>query len=76
VPPLIGPVIVEYYVINKEKFHSGSFEEIASWNPSAFIAYIAGAVSTYYSPAFIMPAITGLLTSMIVYWVARKVLTR
>jgi cytosine permease len=76
VPPLIGPVIVEYYVINKEKFHSGSFEGIASWNPSAFIAYIAGAVSTYYSPAFIMPAITGLLTSMIVYWVARKVLTR
>ena len=76
VPPLIGPVIVEYYAINKNKFHSRSFEGIASWNPSAFISYIAGATSTYYSPNFIMPAITGLITSMIVYWIARKTLTR
>ncbi len=74
VPPLIGPVIVEYYLIDKEKFHQGSFDGVASWNPSAFIAYLAGAISTYYSPVFIMPAITGLISSMVIYWLARKLL--
>ena len=74
VPPLIGPVIIEYFLIDKAKFHSRSFEGIASWNPSAFIAYIAGAASTYFSPNFIMPALTGLITSMVVYWVVRKML--
>ena len=74
VPPLIGPVIIEYFVIDKDKFHSRSFEGLESWNPAAFIAYIAGAASTYFSPSFIMPALTGLITSMLVYWIARKLL--
>jgi len=72
VPPLIGPVIVEYYLIDKDKFHQGNFHGVTSWNPSAFLAYIIGAISTYYSPIFIMPAITGLISSMVVYWVARQ----
>ena len=72
VPPLIGPVIIEYFLIDKAKFHSSSFEGLVSWNPPAFIAYIAGAASTYFSPNFIMPALTGLITSMIVYWIIRK----
>ena len=74
VPPLIGPVIIEYYVIDKAKFHSQSFEGLAQWNASAFIAYIVGAASTYFSPSFIMPALTGLITSMIVYWIFRKLM--
>ena len=74
VPPLIGPVIIEYYVIDKAKFHSRSFEGLAQWNSSAFIAYITGAASTYFSPSFIMPALTGLITSMIVYWILRKLM--
>ena len=74
VPPLIGPVIIEYYVIDKAKFHSRSFEGLAQWNASAFIAYIVGAASTYFSPSFIMPALTGLITSMIVYWIFRKLM--
>ena len=72
VPPLIGPVIIEYFLIDKAKFHSRSFEGLVSWNLPAFIAYIAGAASTYFSPNFIMPALTGLITSMIVYWIIRK----
>jgi len=71
---LIGPVIVEYYLIDKEKFHQGNFDGVVSWNPSAFIAYVVGAISTYYSPVFIMPAITGLISSMVIYWLARKLL--
>ena len=74
VPPLIGPVIVEYYLIDKSKFHQGNFDGVAIWNPSAFAAYIVGAYSAVYSPVFIMPAITGLLASMVVYWLTRKLI--
>jgi cytosine permease len=71
VPPLIGPVIVEYYFVNKEKFHTGHFEDISKWNPAAFIAYILGAVSTFYSPDWGTPSLIGLLVSMLVYLILR-----
>ena len=71
VPPLIGPVIVEYYFVNKEKFHTGHFEDISKWNPAAFIAYILGAVSTFYSPDWGTPSLIGLLVSMLVYLIVR-----
>jgi|AP59_1055472.scaffolds.fasta_scaffold29085_2 cytosine permease len=71
VPPIIGPVIVEYYLVDSEKFHSGHFDNIKSWSPAAFIAYLVGALSTYYSPQWVMPAITGLLTSMLIYLILR-----
>ena len=71
VPPLIGPVIVEYYFVNREKFHTGHFENISKWNPSAFIAYILGAASTFYSPDWGTPSLIGLLVSMLVYLILR-----
>jgi len=71
VPPLIGPVIVEYYMIDRAKFHSGHFNNIAKWNPAAFIAYILGAASTFYSPDWGTPSLIGLLVSMLVYLILR-----
>ena len=71
VPPLIGPVIVEYYFVNREKFHTGHFENISKWNPAAFIAYILGAASTFYSPDWGTPSLIGLLVSMLVYLILR-----
>jgi len=71
VPPLIGPVIVEYYFVNREKFHSGHFDNISKWNPAAFIAYILGAASTFYSPDWGTPSLIGLLVSMLVYLILR-----
>jgi len=71
VPPLIGPVIVEYYMIDRGKFHSGHFNNIAKWNPAAFIAYILGAASTFYSPDWGTPSLIGLLVSMLVYFILR-----
>ena len=71
VPPLIGPVIVEYYFVNREKFHTGHFENISKWNPAAFIAYIVGAASTFYSPEWGAPSLIGLLASMLVYLILR-----
>ena len=71
VPPLIGPVIVEYYMVDRGKFHSGHFNNIAKWNPAAFIAYILGAASTFYSPDWGTPSLIGLLVSMLVYFILR-----
>ena len=71
VPPLIGPVIVEYYMVDRGKFHSGHFNNIAKWNPAAFIAYILGAASTFYSPDWGTPSLIGLLVSMLVYLILR-----
>ena len=71
VPPLIGPVIVEYYFVDREKFHTGHFDNISKWNPAAFIAYILGAASTFYSPDWGTPSLIGLLVSMLVYLILR-----
>ena len=71
VPPLIGPVIVEYYFVNREKFHTGHLDNISKWNPAAFIAYILGATSTFYSPDWGTPSLIGLLVSMLVYLILR-----
>ena len=71
VPPLIGPVIVEYYFVSREKFHTGHFDNISKWNPAAFIAYIVGAASTFYSPDWGAPSLIGLLVSMLVYFIIR-----
>ena len=71
VPPLIGPVIVEYYMTDRAKFHSGHFNNIAKWNPAAFVAYILGAASTFYSPDWGTPSLIGLLVSMLVYLILR-----
>jgi cytosine permease len=71
VPPLIGPVIVEYYFVNREKFHTGHLDNISKWNPAAFIAYILGAASTFYSPDWGTPSLIGLLVSMLVYLILR-----
>jgi cytosine permease len=71
VPPLIGPVIVEYYFVNREKFHTGHLDNISKWNPAAFIAYIVGAASTFYSPDWGTPSLIGLLVSILVYFIIR-----
>ena len=71
VPPLIGPVIVEYYFVNREKFHTDHLDNISKWNPAAFIAYILGAASTFYSPDWGTPSLIGLLVSMLVYLILR-----
>ena len=71
VPPLIGPVIVEYYFVNREKFHTDHLDNISKWNPAAFIAYTLGAASTFYSPDWGTPSLIGLLVSMLVYLILR-----
>ncbi len=70
VPPLIGPIIVDYYVVNRGRFSAAALEQSPAWNPAAFIAYFAGAASTFWSPGWMVPAAFGLIVSMLVYGVA------
>jgi len=70
VPPLIGPVIADYYVLNKRRFHVELLERLPPWNPAAFIGYAAGAASTFLAPDWIVPSLLGLGVSMLTYLVA------
>ena len=77
VPPLIGPVIAHYYLVQKTGFEAGMLERLPDWNPAAVLAYLCGAtaavLNTYgigLSPEAVVPALTGLLVSIVVYLLA------
>ncbi len=68
-PPLIGPVIVDYYLCNGMRFRAELLDRLPAWNPIAVGAFVVGAVSAFYSPAWIANGLYGLLVSMVVYGV-------
>ncbi len=77
VPPLIGPVIAHFYVIQKMRFEPEMLDHAPAWNPAAIIAYLAGAAAAIMntnniliSSETMVPALTGLLVSVVVYIVA------
>ena len=75
VPPLIGPVIVDYYLVNKMKYDSNDLKHLPLWNPVAIAAYVIGAVVAYASSqgfvvpglGWVFPSLLGLLVSMLAY---------
>lgn len=69
VPPLIGPVLVDYYLLNREKYREASLERLPTINPVAFLAYFAGAVSTLFAPEWAAKSLVGLLVSIAAYFV-------
>lgn len=66
-PPLIGPVIMEFYVISRLRFSQKSIEDLPIWNPAAYIAYFVGAGSTFFAPDWVVGSLLGLIVSMVVY---------
>jgi len=77
VPPLIGPVIADYYVVRRRRFAAADLERVPGWNPAAVIAYIAGAAASLMNANNILldsettvPALVGLVVSVIVYVLA------
>ena len=68
-PPLIGPVIVDYYVCNGMTFRAELLERLPAWNPVAVVAFAAGAAGSWFAPAWLANGLFGLLVSMAVYWV-------
>jgi len=67
VPPLIGPVIVDYYLFNRRHFHVELLDRLPAWNPLAVIAFVVGAAASFFPPAFMAAGLYALLASMAVY---------
>jgi cytosine permease len=67
VPPLIGPVIVDYYLFNQRRFHVELLDRLPAWNPLAVVSFLGGAVASFYSPAWIAAGLFALLVSMAIY---------
>ncbi len=64
VPPLIGPVIVDYYLFNRARFHVELLDRLPAWNPLAITCFVIGAVAARYAPGWTAPGLFGLGVSM------------
>lgn len=70
VPPLIGPIIVDYYVFHGRRYDTALLDRLPSWNPLAVAAFFIGVVAAYgFTPDWIASGLWGLLVSMVVYGV-------
>lgn len=67
VPPLVGPLIIDYYLVHRAEYRTEDLGRLHTWNPAALVAYVVGAVSTFYNPASVVPALYGLIVSMVAY---------
>ncbi|MEM9880794.1 MAG: hypothetical protein AAF862_16120, partial [Pseudomonadota bacterium] len=66
-PPLVGPLLVDYYLLNRAKYAPDYDGAVPIWNPSAFVAYAIGAGVTFVAPESVAKALVGLLVSMVAY---------
>ncbi|MEM6572987.1 MAG: cytosine permease [Pseudomonadota bacterium] len=77
VPPLIGPVIVDYYLVSKRGYNPDAMHRLPKWNPVAIVAYAVGAGTAFASSqgfeipglAWVIPSLLGLVVSMVAYGV-------
>ncbi|NVK56284.1 MAG: cytosine permease [Alteromonadaceae bacterium] len=77
VPPIIGPVIVDYYIVNRKRFNPQALTHLPDWNTLAIVAYVVGAGSAYAASAGIelpgaaalFPSLYGLVVSMVTYFI-------
>ena len=66
-PPLIGPLLVGFYVTERNHFKSLEIDKVEPLNWRAFAAYLIGAGSTLFAPEYIAKSLLGLFVSMLVY---------
>jgi cytosine permease len=70
VPPLIGPIIVDYYVFHGRRYDTALLDRLPTWNPLAVAAFFIGVAAAYgFTPEWIASGLWGLLVSMAVYFV-------
>lgn len=67
VPPLVGPLIVDYYLVHRAEYRPADLNRLHVWNPAALAAYVLGAAWTFWTPAGWVPALWGLIVSMVAY---------
>lgn len=74
VPPLLGPLVVDFYLVNKRRYNPDDLDRLHGWNLSAIASYAIGAffafAHTYkiiQMPDYLIPSLFGLIASMIAY---------
>jgi cytosine permease len=67
VPPLVGPLIVDYYLVHRAEYRTEDLGRLHVVNPAALLAYLIGAGWTFATPAGWVPALWGLIVSMVAY---------
>lgn len=67
VPPLIGPLVVDYYLVHRADYRSEDLQRLHKWNPGAVAAYLVGAFSTFHAPEGWVVSLWGLLVSIVAY---------
>ena len=71
VPPLIGPVIAHYYIVERGKMTAGDDGSLRWVNWPALFAYPVGLLSYRFAPDWLVPALAGLVGSMAAYLILR-----
>lgn len=70
VPPIIGPVIVDYYVFHRQNYRTDFLDRLPAWNPAAMFAALTGIVAAYMlTPSWIAAGLFGVIVSMLAYLV-------
>jgi len=75
-PPIIGPLIVSFYITEKHKYQSTDWSSLPKYNIAAYVAYLVGAGSTFVIPETLPKSLTGLLISMLAYLILSLVLKK
>jgi cytosine permease len=79
VPPVIGPVLADYYLVRSVRRSDWDAEPAHALNVAAIVSFVGGAICAAYAADIaaavpwlaIAPSLLGLLTSMLIYTVLR-----
>jgi len=74
-PPIIGPLLVSFYMTEKEKYLSTDWDNLPKWNIAAFASYFIGAGRPFFVPETLPKSLAGLFVSMLSYAVFSTVRT-
>jgi cytosine permease len=70
VPPLIGPIIIDYYVFSRRRYDTSLLDKLPAWNPLAVLSFAIGVIAAYgFTPPWIASGLWGLLMSIAAYLV-------
>ena len=76
VPPLVGPLLIDYYLINRGYYSEKLISKHTNWNLAAIAAYVLGAASTTYEQDWIVAPLFGLFISMLSYAILYPILAK
>ena len=74
VPPLVGPLLVDFYLVNRRRYDPADINRLHRWNWAALVSYAVGASFAYANtygliamPDFLIPSLFGLFVAMLSY---------